>query len=85
LGTENTWRVYFQKLDKEMHAKIVEQQLLDVLAKFLEDHGIDVSELKERGSYILNNGVMVSGGSIQAEGLAVGEGAQAKVFKRPQK
>jgi len=84
LGTENTWRVYFQKLDKEMHTKIIQQQLLDVLTDFLADHGIDVSEIKERGSFILNNGVMVSGGLIQAEGLAVGQGAQAKVSKRSQ-
>jgi hypothetical protein len=82
LGTENVWRVYFQKLDKEMYSKIVQQQLLDVLAKFLDEHGVDISELKERGSYILNNGVIVSGGSIKTEGLAVGQGAQTKVSKR---
>jgi hypothetical protein len=77
-GTE--WRVYFQKLDKEMHHKILQQQLLDGLVDFLDAHGVDTSDIKERGQHILNNGVIVSGGSINAQGLAVGEGAQAKVM-----
>lgn len=81
LGTANSWRAYFQKLDKEMHSKVVQQQLLDVLVEFLDLHGIDTSEIKDRGSHILNNGVIVSGGTISAESLAVGEGAQAKVAK----
>ncbi len=73
------WRVYFQKLDKEMHHKILQQQMLDSLVDFLDDHGVDTSEIKERTVHILNNGVIVSGGSINAQGMAVGEGAQAKV------
>lgn len=73
------WRVYFQKLDKEMHHKMVQQQLLDCLVDFLDDHGIDTSEIKERTTHILNNGLIVSGGSVTAEGLAVGERAQTKV------
>jgi hypothetical protein len=75
------WRVYFQKLDKEMHHKILQQQLLDTLVDFLDEHGIDTSEIKERTTHILNNGVIVSGGSINAQGLAVGEGAQTMVAK----
>jgi predicted Ser/Thr protein kinase len=60
------WRVYFQKLDKEMHHKILQQQLLDMLVDFLDEHGVDTSEIKERTTHILNNGVIVSGGSINA-------------------
>jgi hypothetical protein len=79
MATGKEWRVYFQKLDKEMHHKILQQQLLDTLVDFLDEHGVDTSEIKERTTHILNNGVIVSGGSINAQGLAVGEGAQAKV------
>lgn len=82
LGTANAWHVYFQKLDREMHSKVVQQQLLDVVVRFLEEHGIDTSQIRDRGSHILNNGVIVSGGTISAESLAVGEGAQANVSKR---
>ena len=79
LGTENTWRVYFQKLDREMHMTIVKNQFLDVLIAFLDARGIDTSEIKERGLHILNSGVIVSGGIISAESLAVGQGAQANI------
>jgi hypothetical protein len=82
LGTSNNWRIYFQKLDKEMHAKIIQQQLLDVFVDFLDDHGIDTSEIKNRGTHILNNGVIVSGGSVSAQGLAVGAGAQTNLLGR---
>jgi hypothetical protein len=81
LGTDNNYRVYFQKLDKEMHVKIVQQQILDVLVEFLDAHGVDTSDLRDRGSTIMNNGVIVSGGSMQAEALAVGQGAKADSSK----
>lgn len=79
MATGNEWRSYFQKLDKEMLHKIIQKQLVDSLADFLDDHGVDTSEIKERTMHILNNGVFVSGGTINAQGLAVGSGAQANV------
>jgi len=79
MATGNEWRSYFQKLDKEMLHKIIQQQLIDSLVDFFDDHGIDTSEIKERTMHILNNGVFVSGGTINAQGLAVGSGAQANV------
>lgn len=73
---------YFQKLDSEMFQKIVERQLLDGLIEFLDDHGIDTSDLKERETAILNNGVIVTGGSIHAESLAVGRRARATTRRK---
>lgn len=78
----NAYRRYFQKLDKEMHLKILERQILDTIVRFLDARNIDTSDLKERQTTILNNGLVVSGsGSIQAESLAVGPQAQALVDK----
>jgi hypothetical protein len=73
---------YFQKLDSEMFQKIIERQMLNGLIEFLDDHGIDTSDLKERETAILNNGVIVTGGSIRAESLAVGKGAQATTRRK---
>ena len=78
IGMENNWQVYFQKLDYQMNSKIVQQQFIDSLIKFLDDRGYETADIKDRGNQIFNNGVMISGGSIQAESLAVGQGAQAK-------
>lgn len=75
------YRRYFQKLDKEMYVKILERQILDSILTFLESRNIDTSDLKERQTTILNSGVIVSGGSITAESLAVGRGAHGVVTR----
>jgi hypothetical protein len=49
------YRHYFQKLDREMYVKLVEQQILDAIVTFL-----------------------VTGGRIEAQNFAVGEGAAAR-------
>ncbi len=77
LASSSEFRVFFQKLDRDMHFKIIERQLLDLIVDFLDEHNIDTSDLKERQTTILNNGVIVSGGMIKAKSLAVGKGAKA--------
>jgi hypothetical protein len=66
---------YFQKLDREMYIKVLERTILDVIVDFLDCHDIDTSELSERRETIINNGIMVPGGSVQAHNVAVGQGA----------
>lgn len=77
-GMSGNYRRYFQKLDREMYVKLVQQRILDSITEFLDQRNIDTSDLKERQISIMNNGVIVSGGSIQAESLAVGAGARAR-------
>jgi hypothetical protein len=77
-GMSTSYRRYFQRLDREMYVKTLEQRLLDAIIQFLDEHNVDVSDLVERQTTILNNGVMLSGGSIQAGSLAVGTGARAR-------
>jgi hypothetical protein len=74
-------RRYFQRLDLEMTTKIVERQLLESIARFLREHRVDTSELEERQTAILNYGLIVSGGSVTAESVAVGQGAQSLVSR----
>jgi hypothetical protein len=65
-----------------MHLKILERQILDTIVRFLDARNIDTSDLKERQTTILNNGLLVSGsGTIHAESLAVGTNSQAFVDK----
>ena len=68
---------YFQKLDGDFYNKVLEREILDAIITYLDDHNIDTSELKERQSTILNSGIIVQGGDVKAESLAVGTGAQA--------
>ena len=82
LASSPNYRRYFQKLDKEMGIKLVERAILDSVVEFLDDKNIDTSDLKERTSTILNNGVIVSGGYIRADTFTAGQGASSEVFKQ---
>ena len=77
LASSTKYRHYFQKLDKEMLVKIVERQILDSIIDFLDEHNIDTSDLKSRQEAILNNGVIVTGGSVKAQNLSVGDKAKS--------
>jgi len=79
LAASPNYRRYFQKLDKEMYLKVIERQILDRIVDFLDSKNIDTSDLKERQTAILNNGVIVSGGSVKAQSLSVGEQAKSVV------
>lgn len=69
---------HFQQLDKEMYVKMIEKQIFNVIEAFLSSKNIDTSEFKERETKILNNGVIVSGGNVKADNIAVGEKASVK-------
>jgi hypothetical protein len=78
LQKSDRYHQYFQLLDRDMYAKVVERQLLDSLLDFLDAHDVDTSEMRQRESTILNNGVMMSGGVFQADNVAVGARARAR-------
>ncbi|HEX3434182.1 MAG TPA: hypothetical protein VHT25_08995 [Solirubrobacteraceae bacterium] len=66
------YRRYFQRLDKEMYVKMLERAALDTVVDILDNHGVDTAEIAERRSTIINNGIMMPGGSLQAGNVAVG-------------
>ncbi len=70
---------YFQRADGDLYGKTLDREILDCLVGFLDDHNIDTSDLRQRQSTILNSGIMVQGGNVQAESLAVGQGAHASL------
>jgi hypothetical protein len=77
-AADPNYQRYFQQLDKELYEKVAERQILMALAAFLDDHGVDTSELVERQTTILNNGVYVTGGAVDVGSMAVGKRARAK-------
>lgn len=77
LYSSGTYDHYFQKLDGRMFDQILEKDVLDSLVRFLDEHDIDTTDIKDRQSTILNNGVIVKGGDINATSLAVGQKAWA--------
>jgi hypothetical protein len=76
-GMSGSYRHYFQKLDELMYTKLVQKKVFESAATFLDARGIDTGELRERQSMVLNSGVIITGGEIRAQSLAVGSGARA--------
>lgn len=68
---------YYQKTDSDFIRKTLESTIIDTIVSFLNDHQVDTSSLRERQTMILNSGIIVHGGDVKAETLAVGSGAQA--------
>ncbi|HWS31156.1 MAG TPA: hypothetical protein VN408_00280 [Actinoplanes sp.] len=73
---------YFQKVDHDMHTKLIEFRMLDALNVFLEDHGIDTERTRQQQVNIINSGVLMTGGVINTETMAVGARARAKKLVR---
>ncbi len=75
--SSNRYVHYFQKLDGDFYSKVLERTILDEIVSFLDEHDIDTSDIRERQTTILNSGIIVQGGDVNAETLAVGSGAKA--------
>jgi hypothetical protein len=73
----STWERYFQMVDNDFHTKMIKETLLDALVQSLEKRNICTTTLNEATVKIFNDGVMLTGGSLTAQNLAVGQGAAA--------
>ncbi|RDG38946.1 hypothetical protein [Streptomyces corynorhini] len=70
------YRNFFQFVDVTRTGKQVELRVLGAVLNFLAEHGLDISDLDARRTTILNNGVMMYGGSVTGS-IAAGAGATA--------
>ncbi len=68
---------YYQRMDTDFHRKSLDSRVLDAIIDFLDAHGIDTSEMRERQSTIMNHGIVVQG-DFAATNVAVGKGASAR-------
>lgn len=75
----NQYHTYFQMLDKDMIGKTCQHIIINAIVDFLDGKGIATDDIKERRTQIFNSGVIVSGGVVNAQQMAVGKGATARV------
>lgn len=76
LASDHRLDHFFQRQDREMYVKLAERRVLESLTEFLARHDVDTSELDERQTTILNQGVWVSGQSAVTVGsLSLGKTA----------
>lgn len=76
LASSHTYRDFFQKVDVTRIGKQIELQILGTLADFLAEHGLDRGDLAQHRNVILNQGIMMTGGSMNGS-IAAGSGAAA--------
>ncbi|MFE4513276.1 hypothetical protein ACFRMQ_03615 [Kitasatospora sp. NPDC056783] len=80
LAADSKFHRYYQQIDHQMYTKVVERRTLDTLIDFLEDHRVDVSEVRERRNVIYNGGIFTSGNaSISFVNSPVAAGAGSRV------
>jgi hypothetical protein len=82
-ASDHLYYRYYQKIDREMYAKVVTRRVLDSLIEFLDLHDIDTSELRERQTTIYNNGLYVGANasvSVSQSAVAAGRNAVGRVL-----
>lgn len=73
------YKNYFGAQDIIMIQNSIEQTIIHSIADLLDTKGIDSSFLREDLLTFVNQGIMMYGGELKAESLAVGKGAQATI------
>jgi hypothetical protein len=77
-ASDQSLRRYFHLVDQAKSIQIIERCLLNSLVSFLDERGVDTSDLVRQQMTILNSGVIVSGnGQLNTKNLAVGDNSAA--------
>jgi hypothetical protein len=74
--SSSSFERYFQKVDKDVSLKLLTNGFLAWLQEVLAQRNISIEQFKQTTTKIINEGVMISGGEVKAETLAVGKGAK---------
>lgn len=77
-ASQQYYSQHFQKLDQERYFKIIEKRIFNLITDFLDNKNIDTSEFKEREASILNQGVIMTGGNLTGENIAIGKDSKIK-------
>ena len=72
----SSYERYFQKVDKDLSIKMLTNEFLASLLDYLSGKNVSIEQFKQTSTKIINEGIMISGGEVKAETLAVGKGAQ---------
>lgn len=67
-ASDDSYHLFFQELDQQMYFKMVNKQILDTLATFLNAHQIDTTNVSKRGDTIMNSATYNNMGGQQVVG-----------------
>jgi hypothetical protein len=67
---------YFQRMDRRVAETAFNSRIVRTFIDCLDECGIDTSELREQRMTLLNQGILIQGGEINADNIATGVGAK---------
>jgi hypothetical protein len=70
--------IYFQRLDAARHIAVVQRRAVAVVEEVLRRHGYSTGEYEQRVNMVINQGMVINGGTFSSNAFAAGEGARAK-------
>ncbi|MFI0350632.1 hypothetical protein [Actinomadura sp. 9N407] len=77
LAAEEEFHTFLQELDADKYTRLIERRVNEALLDHLEGEcGIDVSAYRTQAGVILNEGVIMTGGSVSGQIAVGGEGAR---------
>ncbi len=74
---------FSQKADLDFAVKAFDQTIVELIYDYMEEHGVDVSDLRSKVMTIYNSGILVQGGDVTAQAMAVGQGSTAQANTVP--
>ncbi|MFD0852257.1 hypothetical protein ACFQ07_08490, partial [Actinomadura adrarensis] len=77
LAAEDGFATFLQELDADKYTRLIERRVNEALLDHLADEcGIDVSAYREQAGVILNEGVIMTGGTVSGQVAVGGQGAR---------
>lgn len=64
---------FYAHPDVEMHVRMTDRKILDTLRQFLDENGVDTSDLREQQAMVLRNSVVVTGNHNLIRGNRLGD------------
>ena len=80
IASHGRYHHYFQDIDSKKYLSIIERWVDQITLEYLASKGVDLTEFRRKRSVTLvNTGLLQTGGTINAEGFAVGDDATVTI------
>ncbi|GAA0568144.1 hypothetical protein [Actinomadura livida] len=83
LAADFDFHDYVQEIDVDKYVKLIERRVNEALLDYLTECGVDVSAYREQVGAILNQGVIMTGGTVNGQVAAGGRVDQRQSGGRP--
>ncbi|TDC61432.1 hypothetical protein E1200_28890 [Actinomadura sp. GC306] len=83
LAADYDFRDFVQEMDVDKYVKLIEWRVNEALLDYLTECGVDVSAYRQQAGVIMNNGVIMTGGTVNGQVAAGGRVDQRQSGGKP--